>query len=131
MVEIGTVRRESPVGGTGIVPLSEAVMRALIAVAEQPEDPFRPICIQTIAEIRKSIHSFPQMTGLTLCQVLIDIDLVSRTGGIGFLLHVLGEGPAELTPILATTFLHIVDSPRTRVYLRVGMDLEVRYLDFI
>ncbi|RDB17886.1 Target of rapamycin complex 2 subunit ste20 [Hypsizygus marmoreus] len=109
MVEIGTVRDDSPAaGGTGVVPLSEPIMRALIAIAEQPEDPFRLICIQTLAEI-----------------LLIDIDLVSRTGGIGLLLHLLGEGPVELMPILASTFLHIVDSPRTRVYLRVGVDLEL------
>lgn len=57
--------------------------------------------------------------------MLIDIDLVSRTGGILFLLHVLGEGPIEITPILAAAFLHIVDSPGTRAYLRVGVDLEV------
>jgi rapamycin-insensitive companion of mTOR len=57
--------------------------------------------------------------------VLIDIDLVSRTGGILFLLHVLGDGPIELTSILAAAFLHIVDSPGTRAYLRVGVDLEV------
>lgn len=53
IVEIGTVRSESPVSnGTGIVPLSEAVMRTVIAVAEHPEDPFRLICIQTLSEIR-------------------------------------------------------------------------------
>lgn len=71
---------------------------------------------------------------LTLCRqwlmlithtVLIDIDLVARTGGIRFLLHVLGDGPVEITPILASAFLHIVDSPRTRAYLHVGTDLEV------
>ena len=61
-------------------------------------------------------------------QVLIDIDLVSRTDGIRFLLHVLGEGPVEIAPMLAATFLHIVDSPRTRAYLRVGIDLEVLLL---
>jgi rapamycin-insensitive companion of mTOR len=59
--------------------------------------------------------------------VLIDIDLVARTGGLRFLLNALGEGPVELTPILASTFLYIVDSPRTRAYLRVGADLEVHY----
>lgn len=52
LIEVGTIRRDSPaVGGTGVVPLAESVMRALIAVAEQPEDPFRPICIQTLTEI--------------------------------------------------------------------------------
>lgn len=53
VIEIGTVRRDpSTSGGTATVPLSEPVMRAIIAVAEQAEDPFRPICIQTLAEIR-------------------------------------------------------------------------------
>jgi rapamycin-insensitive companion of mTOR len=57
--------------------------------------------------------------------VLIDIDLVARTGGIRFLLHALGEGPVEMGPILAAAFLYIVDSPRTRSYLTLGTDLEV------
>ncbi|GLB38352.1 putative rapamycin-insensitive companion of mTOR, domain 5 [Lyophyllum shimeji] len=109
MIEIGTVHRDSKSsGGAGIVPLSEPIMRALIAIAEQPEDPFRLICIETLAEI-----------------LLVDIDLVSRTDGIGLLLHLLGDGPTELMPLLAVTFLHIVDSPRTRTYLRVGVDLEL------
>lgn len=32
----------------------------------------------------------------------------------------------ELGPILAATFLYIVDSPRARYYLNLGTDLEVR-----
>jgi hypothetical protein len=43
-----------------------------------------------------------------------------------FLLHALGEGPLEMGPLLAATFLYIIDSPRTRAYLNVGTDLEVR-----
>ncbi|KAH7923835.1 hypothetical protein BV22DRAFT_1035895 [Leucogyrophana mollusca] len=96
------------VTGTNVIPLSEPVMRAFIAVAEHPEDPFRPVCVLTLAEM-----------------ILLDIDLVARTGGIRFLLHALGEGPVEVGPILAATFLHIVDSPRTRKYLRIGTDLEI------
>ncbi|KAF9004644.1 Rapamycin-insensitive companion of mTOR, N-term-domain-containing protein [Cyathus striatus] len=109
IVEVGTVKKDgTAAGGTSNVPVSEAVMRAVIAVAEHAEDPFRPICIQTLSEI-----------------LLIDIDLVARTGGIRLLLHILGEGPVEITPILASAFLHIVDSPRTRDYLSVGTDLEL------
>ncbi|EIW81055.1 hypothetical protein CONPUDRAFT_90112 [Coniophora puteana RWD-64-598 SS2] len=104
-------RRGAP--GTGVVPLSEPVMRAFIAVAEHAEEPLRLICIQTLAEM-----------------VLLDIDLVARTGGIRFLLHALGEGPIELAPLLAATFLHIVDSPKTRCYLRLGTDLEIALSPF-
>jgi large subunit ribosomal protein L17e len=50
---------------------------------------------------------------------------VARSGGIRFLLHALGEGPVEVRPILAATFLHIIDPPRTRAYLHLGTDLEV------
>lgn len=57
--------------------------------------------------------------------MLIDIDSLTRTGGLRLLLQVLGDGPAELAPMLAAAFLQIVDSPRTRAYLRVGCDLEV------
>ena len=59
------------------------------------------------------------------CSVLVDIDLVARTGGLRYLLHILGDGPVELSLMLASVFLHIADSPRTRVYFRVGADLEV------
>ncbi|KAL0580619.1 hypothetical protein V5O48_001349 [Marasmius crinis-equi] len=109
IVDVGTLRREMQNGDDcGIVPLSEPVMRALVAVAEQTEDPFRLICIQTLAEL-----------------VVLDIDLVAKTGGIRVLLHVIGEGPTDITPILAFTFLHIVESPRSRAYLSVGTDLEI------
>ncbi|KAN0087521.1 Rapamycin-insensitive companion of mTOR, N-term domain containing protein [Tylopilus felleus] len=97
--------------GSNIIPLSEPIMRAFVAVAEHAEDPFRQICVETLAEMS-----------------LLDIDLVARTGGIRFLLHALGEGPAELGPILAATFLHIIDSPRTRAYLRLGVDVEIAFL---
>ena len=52
IVEIGSERGTHAPAGQGNVPLSEAVMRAFIAVAEQPEDPFRPICLETLLEIR-------------------------------------------------------------------------------
>jgi large subunit ribosomal protein L17e len=56
----------------------------------------------------------------------MDIDLLARSGGMKVLLHVLGDGPSELAPIIASAFLHIIDSPRTRASLCVGTDIEVR-----
>ncbi|KIK69496.1 hypothetical protein GYMLUDRAFT_33864 [Collybiopsis luxurians FD-317 M1] len=105
IIEVGYVSND---GGPEFIPLSEPVIRAFIAVAEQADDPFRFICIQTLAEL-----------------VILDTDLVARVGGIRFLLHAVGEGPLEITPLLASTFLHLVDSPRTRAYLHVGTDLEI------
>lgn len=57
--------------------------------------------------------------------VLIDIELMARTGGLRVLLHSMAEGPLEMAPLIASAFLYIVDSPRTRVFLHAGTDLEV------
>lgn len=55
VVAIGSQKRgSSHASPTGTVPLSERVMRAFIAIAEQPDDPFRFVVIQTLAEIRMS-----------------------------------------------------------------------------
>lgn len=109
VVEIGSQRsgpNTAPCSGN--VPLSEPIMRAFIAIAEHPDDPFKSICVQTLAEI-----------------MLIDIELVARTGGIRVLLQMLADGPLEISQLLTPIFLYIVDSPRTRNYLHAGTDLEI------
>lgn len=109
IVQIGAEQRTPyNAAATNRVPLSEPVLRAFIAVAEHVDEPFRQICILTLAEI-----------------LMIDIDLLARCGGLRVLLHSLAETPGELTPLLASTFLYIVDLPRTRGYLRPGSDLEI------
>lgn len=53
IIELGTKRRDPETkNGPGVVPVSETLIRAVVAVAEHPEDPFRLICIQTLSEIR-------------------------------------------------------------------------------
>lgn len=56
------------------------------------------------------------------------MDLAARTGTIRLLLHVLGEGPVELARALGSIFLHLVDKPQSRKYIKVGTDLEVLLL---
>ncbi|KAG8904203.1 hypothetical protein FRB99_002106 [Tulasnella sp. 403] len=110
-VEMGRSRRSPAVGaGSGRVPLSEAVMRALTAVAEHPEDQFRHIALETLAEI--------------------DIDLIARTEGMRVLLQALADGPHEISPVLANAFLYLVDAPGTRAYLNPGFDLEIALTGF-
>lgn len=54
IVAIGSQKRGSTlVSCAGAMPLSERVMRAFIAVAEQPDDPFRPVALQTLTEISR------------------------------------------------------------------------------
>lgn len=52
IVEVGAERNSLHLSaGLGRVPLSEPIMRALIAVADHPDDPFKNICCETLVEI--------------------------------------------------------------------------------
>jgi rapamycin-insensitive companion of mTOR len=42
------------------------------------------------------------------------------------LMHIIADGPPDLAPLLTSAFLHIIDSPRTRVHLDPGEEFEVR-----
>ncbi|QRV92421.1 STE16 protein [Ceratobasidium sp. AG-Ba] len=112
IVEVGSNSRTESTTKPGLGPrhaaVSEAVVRALIAIADHPDDPLRHICLLTLAEI-----------------LLIDIELVCKSGGLRTVLGALTDGPAELAPVLAQVFLHLIDTPRTRRYLTPGVDLEV------
>ncbi|KAI0304497.1 Rapamycin-insensitive companion of mTOR, N-term-domain-containing protein [Multifurca ochricompacta] len=108
IVTIGSQNDSNRASCTGTVPLSERVMRAFIAVAEQLDDPFRFVAIQTLTEI-----------------MLIDIQCVAKAGGMRVLLQTLSEGPPALASLLNQAFLYIIDSPSTRKYFRPGKDLEI------
>lgn len=55
-MEVGTTHRDSPVSsGVAVIAISDAVLRAITAVAENIDDPFRTICIETLTEIRESL----------------------------------------------------------------------------
>ena len=127
IVQVGAEQR-TPYNATATsrVPLSEPVLRAFVAVAEHVDEPFRQICVLTLAEIREySVVEISMILSSLAYTVMIDIDLLAQCGGLRVLLHSLAEAPGELTPLLASTFLYIVDLPRTRSYLRPGSDLEV------
>ncbi|KZS93708.1 hypothetical protein SISNIDRAFT_454123 [Sistotremastrum niveocremeum HHB9708] len=117
IVEIGSTRHPPSYKGpgSGFCPLPPSIMRALIAIADAPtsvpggtEDVLRMSCLELLAEI-----------------LLIDIDLCYRTGAMRVLLNTLVDGPVELGMVIAQAFLVIVDSPRTRVYMRPRIDLEI------
>ena len=67
------------------------------------------------------------MSSFKLSLVLIDVDLMVRTGGTRVLFQALAEGPTELISLIAMAFLYIVDAPKTRAYMHPGTDLEVIY----
>lgn len=73
-------------------------------------------------------HDVPTYNTLNIfvLSVLLDTELMYRTGGIRVLIQAISDGPPELGPLFVTAFLFIVDAPRTRAYLRPDVDLEVR-----
>lgn len=62
LVNVGNSDIERHTGvGCGSIPVSERVMRAMIAIAEQPEEGFRGICLVTLTEIRMYTSTRPKL----------------------------------------------------------------------
>ncbi|KAI1907621.1 hypothetical protein LOZ61_006039 [Ophidiomyces ophidiicola] len=91
----------------GIYEISCAVVRTLVSIAEQREDRLRSICVMTLAEI-----------------LVKDPGLLASAGGIGVLNDALYEGSFAASDSLAASFLHVLDAPSTRMYLKSGSELD-------
>ncbi|KAJ2977837.1 hypothetical protein NUW58_g7684 [Xylaria curta] len=97
----------------GVRELSRALVRAIVSVAEHPEDRLRPICIETLAEV-----------------LLRDPALLIASGGLAPISEALGEGTYKSPESLSAVLLFLLDAPQTRKFLRAGYDLEVMFTAF-
>ncbi|KAK2879327.1 hypothetical protein FQN49_000990 [Arthroderma sp. PD_2] len=97
----------------GVRELSRSVVRTLVSIAEHRDDRLRNICIMTIAEL-----------------LVKDPALLFSAGGIGTLNDVLGEGTFGASESLAAGFVHVLDSPKNRKYLRAGCELNSVFANF-
>ncbi|KJZ76236.1 hypothetical protein HIM_04318 [Hirsutella minnesotensis 3608] len=110
----------------GVREISRAVVRTIVAVAEQSEerrpgaqvadhnvDRLRPICIETLAEI-----------------LVADPPLLIASGGLGPLSEALAEGTYKAPESLMSVFLYLLDTPDRRKYLQPGYGLEVVFTAF-
>lgn len=62
---------------------------------------------------------------MTLAEILVrDPCLISEAGGFGALHDTLSEGTFGASESLVTSFLHVLDAPQSRKYLRDGCELE-------
>ena len=91
----------------GILEVSRAVARTLVAVAEQGDDRLRAIAVETLTEF-----------------MIRDPSLVVSAGGIGPLTEVIGDGNFGSSESLVTAFLYLYDTPQRRKYLGSGLDLD-------
>jgi rapamycin-insensitive companion of mTOR len=97
----------------GVFELSRGVIRAIVAVAEHSEDRLKNICILTLIELLMRHPS-----------------LLVSAGGISTLTEVLAEGSFPASESLAASFLHILDVPQRRQYLKSGHEFEAMFAPF-
>ncbi|OOQ85346.1 putative cytosolic regulator Pianissimo [Penicillium brasilianum] len=90
----------------GVKEISRAIVRTIVSIAEHHEDRLRNISIMTLAEI-----------------LVKDPELVASAGGFAALHDALAEGTFGASESLISSFLHVLDTPRSRKYLQ-GSELE-------
>ncbi|KAI8088648.1 Rapamycin-insensitive companion of mTOR, N-term-domain-containing protein [Halteromyces radiatus] len=87
--------------------LSQNIVRAVVAVAEQTDCRLRNICLETIAEL-----------------AILDTGLTVRSGGLRVIMQALLDGQRNMAEVLSYALLYILDTPERRTYLRPGVELE-------
>ncbi|RKP22381.1 Rapamycin-insensitive companion of mTOR, N-term-domain-containing protein [Syncephalis pseudoplumigaleata] len=92
--------------GAEIIP--ESILRAMVAIAEQVDDVYRNLCLETLCELA------------VRC-----VKSAVRCGGIRIVLNALMDGQHSLSESLVLTLLYLLDAPQTRNYLRPGVDVEM------
>jgi len=92
----------------GVVEVSRAVVRALVAVAEQHDDRLHHICILTLAEI-----------------LIRDPPLLIDAGGLNALTEILAEGTFHAPESLVVGFLRLLNTPHQRAFLKSGREIEM------
>ncbi|KAI9723131.1 MAG: hypothetical protein M1828_004379 [Chrysothrix sp. TS-e1954] len=91
----------------GIAEISRAVVRTLVAIAEQGDDRMKHICILTLAEV-----------------LIRDASLVVSANGITLLADALAEGQHYPCESLTHAFLFLLETPERRRHLSSGYEIE-------
>ncbi|SGY19034.1 BQ5605_C014g07543 [Microbotryum silenes-dioicae] len=89
-------------------PVQPAVIRAIVAIAENQEEKLRLACLETLGEL-----------------LIRDVSLLVAAEGLRVVLQSLSDGPHDLSPFVSMGLLWVLDKPDTRQYLRQGVDLEI------
>ncbi|KAF8942829.1 hypothetical protein BGZ47_006093 [Haplosporangium gracile] len=92
----------------GMQHVSDSVLRAVIAVAEQTDEKLRNACLETLGEM-----------------IMSDPKPVARCGGFRAILMALTDNLQDLSDALLKVFLYMLESPETRGYVRQGLDSEM------
>lgn len=97
----------------GVMELSSAVIRTVVAIAEFYEDRLRNMGLLTVSEI-----------------LIRDPSRVVDAGGISPLSNAFVEGSYHGSESLAVAFLHLLDKPQHRIYMKSGQEIEAAFTPF-
>ncbi|KAI8823473.1 Rapamycin-insensitive companion of mTOR, N-term-domain-containing protein [Fimicolochytrium jonesii] len=93
-------------GGADILP--QSLVRSLVSLAESADDKFRGVCLETLCEL--AIRNMP---------------LLTLAGGTSVVFGALLEVTPELLEVVVKTVLYMLDSQKTRTYMRPSVELEM------
>ncbi|KAJ3087070.1 hypothetical protein HK102_011873 [Quaeritorhiza haematococci] len=93
--------------------IPQSVVRTVVAIAEQNDDKFRNICIETLCEL-----------------AVRNVEVCALCGGLKIVFGSLLEGPKELSEVVMLTILYVLDTEHTRAYLRPRVELEMIISNF-
>lgn len=97
----------------GVRELSNAVIRTIVAVAEHHDDGLRNMGLLTISEI-----------------LIREPSMIVTAGGIAPLAEALVECGYLGSEILAIPFLHLLNTPQQRKFLKSGHELDIAFTPF-
>ncbi|CAO1616672.1 unnamed protein product [Jaminaea pallidilutea] len=92
---------------SGVQPIGQGVVRAMVACAEHASDPMRTVYIETLVEL-----------------AIFDLPLLYSGGALSVLLESLHHGPLEIAPEITKVLLLLLDLPESRAAFRPGIDLD-------
>lgn len=111
--------------------LEPALVRALVSVAENQEDAFQRVCLETLAELcryrtisqcRFPAHRSPRSRS---GEGVLDINALLDGDAFRVLLQAIEQGPYDMSRAITLVLLQALDSPLTRESLPVHTGIEV------
>lgn len=98
----------------GVKLIPQSIVYILISVIEQLDDKLRPLCMETLNEL-----------------AIRNVKLVASCGGIKIIFSAMTEGPMYLTEMNMLTVIYLLDTEKTRNYIKPEVDLEIIISAFI
>jgi len=92
----------------GVRLIPQSIVYVLISIIEQTDDKLRPLSMETLNEL-----------------AIRNVKLVASCGGIKIIFSAMTEGPLYLTEMNILTVIYLLDTEKTRNYIKPEVDLEI------